>query len=57
MIEEELTLKEPKSLMKWLWRFWAAVGIYQVWKYTHSIAFQRLKEPKPGVDYRNFKWV
>ena len=27
MVEEDLTLKEPKSLMKWLYFLWALVGI------------------------------
>jgi len=28
MVEEDLTLKEPKNLLRWLYMFWAGVGIY-----------------------------
>lgn len=44
MIEDELTLKEPRNLMKWLFRFWLVVGIYQGYKIYHSLWFKRLWE-------------
>ena len=44
MIEEDLTLKEPKALMKWLGIFWLVIGAYAcTWSDDGTNNFKTLK--------------
>lgn len=50
MIEEELTLKEPKHLIKYIFRFWIIVGSWVMYKEFKEY-YDDLKQPIDGVDY------
>ena len=56
MIEEDLTLKEPKALMKWLGIFWVVIGFYAcTWSEDGQNNFKNLKKTLSkeyeGIDY------
>ena len=62
MVEEDLTLKEPKSLMKWLYCFWALVGVKcLVWSRIDGsnnlkTMVDELMSEKQGVNYNDPLW-
>lgn len=57
MIEDDLTVKEPKNLLRWLWMIWAGIGIYAcTWSQedgqnNFKRFLESLKYENPDIDY------